>query len=106
MSKRVKIVVTVPLADADRVRKALGEAGAGRQGEYSYCSYSVFGNGRFLPGKEARPHIGEVGRFEKVTEERIEVSCVRSLAAAAIAAMKAVHPYEEVAYDVYELLDI
>jgi hypothetical protein len=106
MSKQVKIVVTVPLADADKVREALGEAGAGRQGNYSFCSYSVVDKGRFLPTEGAEPAIGEVGKPEIVEEERIEVTCDRDIAKSVIAAMKAVHPYEEVAYDVYELLDI
>ncbi len=105
MSKRVKIVVTVPLADADKVREALGSAGAGKQGNYSYCSYSVVGKGRFLPTEGAKPAIGEVGRPEMVEEERIEVTCDREVAKSVLTAMKAVHPYEEVAYDVYELVD-
>lgn len=106
MSKQVKIAVTVPLADADKVREALGKAGAGKQGNYSFCSYSVIGKGRFLPTEGAKPAIGEVGKPEIVEEERIEVTCDRDIAKSVIAAMKAVHPYEEVAYDVYELLDI
>ena len=104
MPKRVKIVVTVPLADADKVREALGKAGAGWQGNYSFCSYSVVGKGRFLPAEGARPAIGKVGNPEVVEEERIEVTCDRDIAKSVIAAMKAVHPYEEVAYDVYELI--
>ena len=105
MSSRVKIVVTVPVADADRVREALGKSGAGQQGNYSFCSYSVVGKGRFLPTEGAKPAIGKVGIPETVEEERIEVTCNRESALPVITAMKAVHPYEEVAYDVYVLLD-
>ncbi len=104
MSK-VKIVTFVPLENAEDIRIALGSAGAGRIGEYSFCSYSLIGKGRFLPSENAQPHIGEPGKFEVVDEERIEVVCERSDAKQVIAAMKEAHPYEEVAFDIYELLD-
>lgn len=103
--KNVKIVVFVPTANADEVRRALGEAGAGKIGNYSFCSYSTKGTGRFLPEDGAHPAIGEVGRFEAVEEDRIEVMCPREIMHDVIAAMKKVHPYEEVAYDVYPLED-
>ena len=54
----VKIVTFVPVAHADSVRQALGRAGAGQIGEYSYCSFSVVGQGRFKPSDSANPHIG------------------------------------------------
>lgn len=102
---RVKIVTFVPLENADAVRGALGSAGAGVIGEYTYCSYSVAGRGRFLPSGNAQPHIGTVNEYETVDEERIEVVCERSSTKAALTAMKAAHPYEEVAFDIYPLID-
>jgi len=104
MSK-VKIVTFVPSENADAVRLALGEADAGHIGEYSFCSYSSLGKGRFLPSENAHPHIGQAGQSEIVEEERIEVVCDREHAKAAIAAMKSAHPYEEVAFDIYPLID-
>lgn len=104
MSK-VKIVTFVPLKNADAVRQVLGDAGAGVIGEYSYCSYSVVGKGRFMPSAAAHPHIGEAGVAEIVDEERIEVVCEREDAKVVIAAMKEAHPYEEVAFDIYSLID-
>lgn len=101
---KVKIVTFVPLANADDVREALGEAGAGKIGEYSFCSYSVVGKGRFVPSSKANPHIGTAGVLEVVEEERIEVVCERSDAQAVIKAMESAHPYEEVAFDVYPLI--
>lgn len=101
---KVKIVTFVPLAAADKVRQALGSAGAGQIGEYSYCSYSVAGSGRFIPSDKASPRIGTANQLEVVEEERIEVVCDRGNAKAVIAAMKQAHPYEEVAFDVYPLL--
>ena len=104
MGKYVKIVVFVPAEAADAVRKAMGEAGAGRIGKYHFCSFSSRGEGRFLPIDGAKPTSGEVGTLSEVSEERIEVVCERPLAKQVIAAMKAAHPYEEVAFDIYELL--
>ena len=105
-SKNVKIVVYVPEANADEVRDAIGKAGGGKIGNYSFCSFTSKGVGRFLPGDEANPSIGEVGKLEEVIEERIEVTCNRELAAEVIAAIKQVHPYEEVALDVYAIENI
>jgi len=102
---RVKIVTFVPLEYADAVREALGNAGAGQIGEYSFCSYSIIGKGRFIPSDNANPHIGQSGVAVVVQEERIEVECDRSKAKTVIEAMKTAHPYEEVAYDVYPLLE-
>lgn len=103
--KRVKISTTVPLENADQLRQALGEAGAGKIGEYSFCSFSVTGKGRFKPSENADPHIGEPNKLEVVEEERIEVVCDRSIAKQVIAALKAAHPYEEVIVDITPQID-
>ncbi|CAN5127886.1 N/A [soil metagenome] len=106
MTEQVKIVVTVPVADADTLRRAIGEAGAGVVGDYSFCSYSVTGVGRFIPQSGANPTIGTVDQPEQVEEERIEVNCDRQDLAAIVAAIRAAHPYEEPAIDAYPLLAI
>ena len=98
-----KIVVTVPLTHADKVREAIGMAGGGKLGNYSFCSFSTRGVGRFKPNDGANPHIGKVGKLESVEEERIEVSVEDSLVKGVIDAIKKVHSYEEVALDVYNL---
>lgn len=102
----VKLVVFVPLADADRLRQALGDAGAGIIGNYTHCSFSSPGIGRFLAGVAAKPHIGTVGALESVEEERVEVVCKATHARRIIDAARAVHPYEEMAFDIYPLLTI
>lgn len=101
--KSYKLVTFVPLTHADAVRDAMGHAGAGKIGNYMHCSFSSRGTGRFLPGEGANPTIGEAGKPEAVEEERIEVLCTEETIDEVIAAMKSVHPYEEVAYDVYPL---
>ncbi|MBM4762318.1 Nif3-like dinuclear metal center hexameric protein [Bacillus sp. B15-48] len=99
--KLKKLVVYVPNEDADKVRGALGNAGAGAIGDYSHCSFSTSGTGRFLPGEHTNPHIGEQGRLEAVSESRIETIFPQSLEKKIVAAMLKAHPYEEVAYDLY-----
>lgn len=101
---QVKIVVFVPKTHTDIVRQAMGDAGAGRIGNYSHCSYSVDGFGRYKPTDGAKPFIGEVGKFEQVEEERIECVCDKGKAKQVLEAMRKVHPYEEVAFDIYPLL--
>lgn len=105
-STHVKLVVYVPKTHCDQVRAALAAAGAGRLGNYSGCSFSSLGTGRYLPEAGANPFIGSVGQFEAVEEERIEVTCERKILKAVVAAMRAVHPYEEIAFDVYALEDL
>ena len=100
-----KLGVMVPVADADRVREALAAAGAGEIGDYDQASFSVTGRGRFRPLPGADPAIGSVGEVELVEEERVEVVLPRRLRSGVVAALLAVHPYEEPAYDVVELAD-
>lgn len=105
-TKNVKIVVFVPETHTDIVREAMGNADAGVIGNYTHCTFSTKGIGRFKPGQGANPHIGEVGKFEEVVEERIETVCAREKLDEVIVAIKKVHPYDEVAMDVYPLLDL
>lgn len=100
----LKIMVFTPKSHADIVRKAMGNAGAGRIGNYSHCSYSVDGVGRYKPTKGAKPFIGEVGKLEKVEEERIECVCDKDKAKKVIADVRKVHPYEKVTFDIFPLI--
>ncbi len=102
----VKIQVAVPAEHADAVRKALGDAGAGKQGNYAYSSGSYRAWGRFLPLPGAEPAIGEVGQLEKVEEEVIQTICHEDLVPAVIAAIKKVHPYEEPAIDILPRFEV
>lgn len=106
MKELVKLVVFVPEENADQIRLALGEAGAGKIGDYSFCSFSIKGVGRFKPGDNADPHIGQSGKLEQVNEERIEVACNKDQVEKIIKVIKEVHPYEEVVIDIYPMLSI
>lgn len=100
-----KLTVYVPAGDADALRTALADAGAGQIGDYDHASFSSAGEGRFRPLDGASPTIGEVGRVEVVDEVRIEAVLPRRRRAPVVRAMLAAHPYEEPAYDVVELAD-
>ena len=104
MSGKRKLVVFVPREALDGVREALFEAGAGRIGEYTRCSWYTPGTGTFLAGDAADPAIGERGREERVAELRLETVYPEEAHDDVIAALRRAHPYEEPAYDVYPLL--
>jgi hypothetical protein len=101
-----KVVVTVPENEADKLREAIGSAGGGKVGNYTHCSFSVKGTGRFLPVDGANPAIGQVGQLEEVAEERIEITCDGESVKTVVDAIRATHSYEEPAIDVYELAEL
>ena len=68
------------------------------------CSFSSKSIGRFLPGPDAHPVIGSVSIPEEEAEERIEIICEKTAIPNVVEAIKKVHPYEEVAFDVYQLI--
>ncbi|MGE5542287.1 MAG: Nif3-like dinuclear metal center hexameric protein, partial [Bacillota bacterium] len=99
----LKLVVFVPEGYEDRVRDALGAAGAGWIGKYSDCTFMTGGTGTFRPREGARPFIGEVGKIEKAREFRLETILPESRRSAVLRALLEAHPYEEVAFDLYPL---
>ncbi|ORM08711.1 Nif3-like dinuclear metal center hexameric protein [Prescottella equi] len=100
-----KWVVMVPTTDTVRVREALFAAGAGELGDYRECSWTVTGDGQFRPLPGAAPTLGVVGEVEAVREDRVEVIAPRRSRARILAALRAAHPYEEPAFDVFETAD-
>lgn len=100
-----KLVVFVPESALEPLRDALFEAGAGRIGDYERCSWYTAGTGTFLGGEDADPSIGERGREERVSELRLETVFPAERQREVVAALRAVHPYEEPAFDVYELVE-
>ncbi|MDB5264855.1 MAG: uncharacterized protein JWN64_426 [Parcubacteria group bacterium] len=103
MEKKYKIVVYVPEENAEKLREAMGNAGAGKIGNYSHCTFTLKGTGRFKPEQGANPTIGEVGRLEEVPEDRIETVCSANNLEAVMKAIRENHPYEEPATDVYPI---
>lgn len=101
--KKYKIVVYVPENHAEKLREAMGNAGAGKIGDYEHCTFTSKGITRFKPLQGANPTKGEVGKLESVEEERIETVCSEEKLAGVLKAIKETHPYEEPATDVYPI---
>lgn len=99
-----KLVVFVPREALDKVRTALFDAGAGRIGEYEHCSWYAAGTGTYLGGERSSPTIGERGKEQRVSELRLETVYPEERHDDVIAALRAAHPYEEPAFDIYPLL--
>ncbi|ANC77900.1 Nif3-like dinuclear metal center hexameric protein [Fictibacillus phosphorivorans] len=103
--KLVKLSVFVPRTHEEQVKDAIGNAGAGHIGNYSHCTFTSNGIGTFTPLEGTSPYIGKQGQLEKVEEVKIESILPESIQKMVISAMKKAHPYEEVAYDLYPLLN-
>jgi len=101
-----KLVVFVPVADAERVLDAVAAEGAGAVGDYDRCAWTTVGEGTFRPLPGASPTVGSVGEVARVAETRLEVVLPRPRRAAVVRAMLSAHPYEEPAYDVVELASV
>jgi dinuclear metal center YbgI/SA1388 family protein len=96
-----KIVTFVPPEHVDRVFTAMAGAGAGRIGNYDHCSFRAEGIGTFRGNTDANPAVGSRDTLEHVEEVRLEMIMDEWNADRVISALKASHPYEEVAFDVY-----
>jgi dinuclear metal center YbgI/SA1388 family protein len=101
----VKLVTFVPRDDTTGVLAALSAAGAGVIGEYDQCSFRVAGTGTFRPSAAANPATGAREQLNEEPEDRLEVELPKRLLAEVVAALWEAHPYEEVAYDVYPLVE-
>jgi hypothetical protein len=100
-----KLVWFVPEQWLDATREAVFTAGAGRIGDYDRCSWYAAGTGTFHGGEDTNPALGERGREERLAELRVETVVPAERLEDVVAALRAAHPYEEPAYDVYSLAD-
>lgn len=103
IEKLYKIVVYVPNSHSELVREAMTSEGAGFIGNYSHCTFNITGIGTFMPREGTNPYIGKADKLEFVEEVRIETIVPHESLEKVINAMHRVHPYEEVAYDIYKL---
>jgi hypothetical protein len=101
-----KLVWFVPAEALERTRDAVFAAGAGRIGRYERCSWYGEGTGTFLAGEGAEPSIGMVGEEERVAELRVETVVPAARLREVVSALLASHPYEEVAFDLYPLVEL
>lgn len=98
-----KLVVFVPLQQAAQVRNALFDAGAGHIGNYTECSFNSNGTGTFTAGEGSKPFVGEQGKRQEEPEIKIETVFPAWLQKGIVAALKAAHPYEEPAFDLFSM---
>ncbi|MBU5334831.1 Nif3-like dinuclear metal center hexameric protein [Intestinibacter bartlettii] len=101
--KLYKLAVYVPETHAEAIRGVLGENNAGYIGNYSHCTFNISGTGTFKPEEGTNPFLGTIGNIEEAKEIKIETVVPKSILNKVIKEMIKAHPYEEVAYDVYEL---
>lgn len=103
--KLAKLITFCPTTHKEQVLDALFQAGAGEIGKYSECSFSSEGNGTFKAGNDTHPFVGEQGIRHTEREERLEVIMPIYSQGRVIEALKNAHPYEEVAFDIYPMLN-
>jgi hypothetical protein len=101
-----KLVWFVPREALEATRDAVFAAGGGRIGEYERCSWYTAGTGTFVARKGANPTVGEVGREQRTAELRVETVVPADLLSQVVQALREAHPYEEVAFEVYPLVDV
>lgn len=98
-----KLVIFTPQGYSQKILEVLGKNGAGVLGKYSCSSFRTTGKSTFKPLKGANPYIGQLNKVETVVEDRIETIVSRNLIRTVLPIIKTVHPYEEMAYDLYPL---
>lgn len=101
-----KFCFYVPMASADKVKAAVFAAGAGRIGNYDCCCWQSEGVGQFRPLEGASPAVGEMSQVNHVPEVKVEMVCEPALIRLAVEAMIAAHPYEEPAYQIWQILSL
>lgn len=99
------LVAYVPTPNAEKLRTALFNAGAGGIGNYDCCSFNIEGTGTFRAGEGSHPYVGEIGEIHKENETRISLIFEKHLKNSVLKALKENHPYEEVAYEIFSLVN-
>ena len=98
-----KLITYCPVDYAEKVRNAIFDAGAGQIGNYDSCSFNSDGTGTFKAGEGSNPFVGKQNELHREPETRIETIFPFFMENKIIDALLASHPYEEVAYDIYQL---
>lgn len=104
-NRLLKLAVFVPQTHQEQVSEALFQAGAGHIGAYDSCSFSSAGTGSFRAGENTDPFVGKKGEIHYEDEVKIEVILEDHLLNPVMSSLLKAHPYEEVAYDVYPIMN-
>ncbi len=100
----IRKLITYTIAEnAEEVRNALFDAGAGTIGNYENCSFYSQGIGTYMGNENSNPEVGERFEFVENNEIKIEVTFEKHLESNILKALFKHHVYEEVAYEIYEL---
>lgn len=102
----LKLCFYVPESHIEQVKLAVFNAGAGRYQNYEHCAWQVLGQGQFKPLAGSDPFIGTLNQIEIVNEFRVETICEEKHIKQVITALRAAHPYEEPAFEVYKIENI
>jgi hypothetical protein len=100
-----KLCFYVPESHLDAVKQAVFAAGAGRIGAYDNCCWQVLGQGQFRPLAGSKPFLGSADAIETVHEYKVELVCADAVVAEVVRSLKQAHPYEEPAYQVWQLAE-
>ena len=106
---RYKLIFTVPLPSLELCKAAVFASGAGAYpgGKYVETCLELRGTEQFIPTEGAHPSLGTIGELERVEVVRVEVLCVgEEVMREAVRRLKAAHPYEEPAYEVYKMENV
>ena len=101
-----KLCVYVPESHLDTLKTAVLDAGGGRVGNYDSCCWQTLGQGQFRPLAGSQPFLGQADQIERVPEWKLELVVADELIHAVVKALKAAHPYETPAFDVWRLSDL
>lgn len=101
-----KLITFVPTPEADNVRTALFNAGAGAIGNYDNCSFNTNGLGTYKGNENSNPVIGKKGVLQETKETQIEVTFTKHVENKILKALFTAHPYEEVAYEITTLENV
>lgn len=100
------LIVYIPTTHLELVKTAILEAGAGNIGGYDYCCWQTKGIGQFRASESNSPFVGEIGKIHKEEEYKVEFVVEEKYINDVIKAMKETHPYEVVAYSVFQMVNI
>ncbi len=101
-----KLVFFVPESHLEQVKAAVFQEGAGKIGDYADCCWQTLGQGQFLPLQGSEPFIGQQQDLSVIDEYKVEMVCDDKFIKRVVSALKATHPFEEPAYEVYKLVDL
>lgn len=93
----------MPAEAKESTKEALFDIGVGRYENYECCSWESLGQGQFKPILDANPTIGKINTLETLLEYKVEMVCEDNLIKKAVETLKEIHPYEEVAYEVFKM---